>query len=83
MTKECSLNYKFTTLKIRNSVHVVYTNCSECQSLDKKQFVYTTCTELVDLLYQTCNSMNNFSSYCGLVAARIRASDRDLPKSLF
>ena len=27
----------------------------------------------------TCNSMNNLSSYCGLVYAKIRASDKDLP----
>ena len=29
--------------------------------------------------YSTCNSMNNLSSYCGLVDAKIRASDKDLP----
>ena len=27
----------------------------------------------------TCNSMNNLLSYCGLVDAKIRASDKDLP----
>ena len=27
------------------------------------------------------NSMNNLSSYCGLVDAKIRASDKDLPVS--
>ena len=26
-----------------------------------------------------CNSMNNLSSYSGLVDAKIRASDKDLP----
>ena len=26
-----------------------------------------------------CNSMNNLSSYCGLLDAKIRASDKDLP----
>ena len=31
------------------------------------------CIELV------CNSMNNLPSYCGLVDAKIRASDKDLP----
>ena len=31
------------------------------------------CIELV------LNSMNNLSSYCGLVDAKIRASDKDLP----
>ena len=30
-------------------------------------------------MYQNCNSMNNLSSYCGLVDAKIRASDKDLP----
>ena len=26
-----------------------------------------------------CNSVNNLQSYCGLVDAKIRASDKDLP----
>ena len=30
-------------------------------------------------MYWTCNSMNNLSSYCGLVDAKIGASDKDLP----
>ena len=34
--------------------------------------------ELGVFMYWTCNSMNNLSSYCGLVDAKIRASDRDL-----
>ena len=51
--------------------HVVYKNCSEC----KKQFLYTTCSPQV----WACNSMNNLVSYCGLVDAKIRASDKDLP----
>ena len=29
-------------------------------------------------IYWTCNSINNLSSYCGLVDAKIRASDKDL-----
>ena len=56
---------------------VVYINCSECQN--KKQFVYTTCSELAIFMFWTRNSMNNLSSYCGLVDAKIRASDKDLP----
>ena len=36
-------------------------------------------SELEVFLYWTCNSMNNLSSYCGLVDAKIRASDKDLP----
>ena len=34
--------------------------------------------ELGIFMYLTCNSMNNLSSYCGLVDAKIRASDKDL-----
>ena len=30
-------------------------------------------------IYYACNSKNNLSSYCGLVDAKIRASDKDLP----
>ena len=30
-------------------------------------------------MYWTCNSMNNMSSYCGLVDTRISASDKYLP----
>ena len=33
-------------------------------------------------MFWACNSMNNMSSYCGLVDAKIRASDKDLPLSL-
>ena len=35
--------------------------------------------ELGILMYWTCNSMSNLSSYCGLIDAKIRASDKDLP----
>jgi hypothetical protein len=35
--------------------------------------------ELGVFIYLTCNSMNNLSSYCRLVDAKIRASDKDLP----
>ena len=62
-------------MKTTSSVHVVYKLCSECQN---KKNVYT-CTELVVFLYWTLNLMNNLLSYCGLVGARIDASDRDLP----
>ena len=44
-------------------IHVVYMNCSECQN--KKQLVYTTCSELVIFIYWTCNSMNNLSHIVG------------------
>ena len=34
-------------------------------------------------MYWTCNSMNNLLPYCGLVDAKIRASDKDLPVSMY
>ena len=44
----------------------------------KTQFVYTTCSAGI-LSLQFTWTMNNLSSYCGLVDAKIRASDKDLP----
>ena len=44
-----------------------------------KQFMYTTCSELVVFMYWTGKSMNNLLSYCGLVVAWISASEKDLP----
>ena len=38
--------------------------------------------ELGIFTYLTCNSMKNLSPYCGLVDARIRASDKDLPVAM-
>ena len=64
-------------MKITSSEHVVYINCSECQN--KNQFVYTTSSELGIFMYSTGNSMNNLLSYCGLIDARISASEKDLP----
>ena len=50
MTKDCSLNYEFSTwtLQIKNS----------------EQLMYTTCSELAVFMYWTRNSMNNLLSYC-------------------
>ena len=41
--------------------------------------MFSTCSKLVLFMYWTCNSMNNLLSYCGLVDAKIRASDKNLP----
>ena len=49
----------------------------------KKQFMYTTCSELVVFMDRTGNSMNNLLSYCGLVDARISAFEKDLPVLTF
>ena len=75
-------------MKIPSSEHCqnllcVYTNCSECQNKNKKticvQNIFWECSELGILMYWTCNSIKNLSSYCGLVDAKIRASDKYLP----
>ena len=36
-------------------------------------------SKLAIFMYWTCNSMNNLLSHCGLVDARISASEKDLP----
>ena len=41
--------------------------------------MYSPCSELGISRIELVNSMNNTSSYCGLVDAKIRASDKDLP----
>ena len=58
--------------------HVVYQNCCECQNRKKLQFLYTTCSAGI-LSLQFSRPMNNLSLYCGLLNAKIRASDKDLP----
>ena len=40
--------------------------------------MFSTCSELGVFMYWTCKSMNNPSSYCGLVDAKIGASDKNL-----
>ena len=66
-------------MKATSSGHVVYIYCFECQNKNKKQFMYTTCSELVVFMYRTGKSMSNLLSYCGLVDARISASKKYLP----
>ena len=41
--------------------------------------MFSPCSELGIFMYWTCNSMNHLLSYCGLVDAKIIASDKDLP----
>ena len=73
-------------MKIPSSKHVVYINCSECHNKTNicVHKMFLTCSDLGIFMYWTRNSMNNLLSYCGLVDAKIRASDKDLPvKQLF
>ena len=68
-------------MKTTSSEHVVYINCFECQNKTKKQFMYTTCSELVVFMHWTGKSMSNCWTNCGLVDATISASEKDLPVS--
>ena len=82
LTKDCSLNYEFSTWKLQAQNML----CTQIVFLflywHSEQFMYTTCSELVVFMYWTRNSMNNLLSYCGLVDARISASEKDLPVPL-
>ena len=66
-------------MKITSSEYVVYINCFLFLFWHSEQFMYTTCSVLGIFMYWTRNSLNNLSSYCGLVNARISASDKYLP----
>ena len=61
-------------MKTTNSEHVVYINCFECQNKNK-QTIY------VHNMFWACSFhvLNNLLSYCGLVDARISASEKDWP----
>ena len=73
------IDLKLLTQINTNSEHVVYKKCFECQNKNKKQSLYTTCSQLVFFLYWSRESMNNLSSYCGLIDSRMSASEKDLP----
>ena len=62
-----------------NSGHVVYKHCFEYQNKNKKQRLYTTCSEFVFFWDRSRKSMNNLLSYYGLTDARMNASEKDLP----
>ena len=62
-------------MKIASSEHVVYTICFLFWHSEQ----FWTCSELAIFMSWTRNSMNNQWSYFGLVDAKKRASDKDLP----
>ena len=45
--------------------------------IELPNLMFSPCSEI--RIYWTCKSMNNCLSYCGLVDARISASEKDLP----
>ena len=69
--------------------HVVYQNCSECQNKNNNlctKIVLNVKTKTIICVHKIfCRYseltifMNNLSSYCGLVDAKKRGSDKDLP----
>ena len=81
-TTDCSLNYEFSTRKIPVHNMLCTKIVLNVKTKTKKQFLYITCSELVNFLYWTCNSMNNLSSYCVLTDSIMSASDTDLPVSM-
>ena len=62
--------------------HVVHTNCFFVFVLTFKtiyaHIMFSLCSELVVFMYWTGKSMNNLLSHCGLVDARISASEKEL-----
>ena len=76
MTKDCSSNYEFSTWKLQAQNML----CTQIVFFwHSQQFMYIKCSELAVFMYWTCNSMNKLLSNCGLVDAKIRASEKDLP----
>ena len=49
--KRLFIDLQVQYMKITSSEHVVYINCSEYQNKNKKQFMYTTCSEFVIFMY--------------------------------
>ena len=84
MTKDCSGNCKFITyMKIPSSEHfknmLCTWNCSECQSKNKKQFVYTECSWNVLSLEFSCTELVIQWTICRHTVTKMRASDKYLP----
>ena len=66
-------------MKTTSSEHVVYINCFECQNKHKKTIYVHVLNLQFPCKYWTGKSMNNLLSYCGLIDAKISASEKDLP----
>ena len=47
-------------MKIQSSEYVVYINWSECRNKNKKQFVCTTCSRYVLLMFSPCSELGIF-----------------------
>ena len=67
--KRLFIELRVQYMKTTSSEHIVYINCSECQYKNK--------TICVHNMFWAC-SFHALLTYCGLVAAIISASDKDL-----
>ena len=86
MTTDCSLNYMFNTWKFQAQnmgttccVQKLFWMSKQKQKTICVHNMFSPCSELGIFMYWSCNLMNNLSWCCGLVDAKIRASDKDLP----
>ena len=77
MATDCSLNYEFSTCCVHKLFWMSKKNTHQKTICVHNMF--SPCSEVAGLTYWTRNSMNNLSPYCGLVEARISASEKDLP----
>ena len=68
MTTDCSLNYE--KIQVQHMLFAQIVLNVKTNNL---------CTQHVLNLCFSCNSVNNLLSYNGLIDARMRASDKDLP----
>ena len=74
MTKDCSLDYEFSTWKSRAQnmgrtccVHkFLFWMSKQKQKTICVRNIFFPCSELGIFMYWTCNSMNNLWSYCGV-----------------
>ena len=86
MTKNWTLNYESSTWKFQAQnmlrtccVHKLFFGFVLTFRTIYVHNMFSTCSELRIFMYWTYNWMNNLLSNCGLVDARISASDKYLP----
>ena len=58
---------------------ILCTQVDFCFDIQSNLCTHSTYSELAIFMFKTHNSITNLLPYCGLVDARIRASDEDLP----
>ena len=79
MTQDCSFNYELITYKFQGQNMLCIKIGFWFWFWQSEQFMYKTCSKLGVFMYWTRNSMNNLLANYGLVDARTRPSEKDLP----